>query len=257
MTPPKSIGGLAVWWGVGERTIKRLRKLGAPLGDDTKMMAWLPLQKNIPQAMYQRGEARASGVEPKDEGSTGASSQADWKAFVEQHETAKKEGKNEAPKEALELLIEHRDFAGFCFKSAAKANNKADMKFFAGLLATFEGVIHDAQLRAKKLGIDQGDLFQRTEVERIVFALAYWLLRSTDQHLDALSGKLKALAPGLEAVAVRAVLEPELLSDRFLVPMAQAAKMQNGVSLPDWLVAKMRESCGDFLENGEKEFDAH
>jgi hypothetical protein len=248
--PPKSTGGLAVHWRVGEATIKRWRTKGAPLTSDEEMAAWFATQNSVPPVALARAKELATGATAA--GGPPANSDAEWKAFVEQS----KLDATDTPKQSLASITRARDFAAFRFMEAAKTNNRSDMKFYADLLSTFDGVVHDAQLRAKKLGIDQGELLPRPEVERIVFALGYWLMRAADLQLDALTGRLKALAPGLAAEAVRGVLEPELLSMRFLEPFARAAKIQSGVSLPEWFVAKMRETAGDYLENGEKSFEA-
>jgi hypothetical protein len=128
------------------------------------------------------------------------------------------------------------------------------MAFYRQELTTFEGLLHDALLRAKKLNLDAGDLLPRAEVERILFALGFWLMRCVDRHLDTLTARLQLLAPDLPAEPVRTVLEAELLTVRFLEPLAKAAKINAGVSLPDWLLAKLRQTCGDYLENGEAAF---
>jgi hypothetical protein len=236
----KTTKELAERWGIEDRQAQRHRKDGVPLDNDADMVRWytsLPTdsQRKLTPEFSRR--IHEVGAKLRVMPGTGA----EWEA--------------DTPKESLADIKEARDFAAFRFKLAAKANDRLDMKAFADLLSTFEGVVHDAELRAKKLGLDAGELLPRPEIERILWALAYWLLRSTDQHLDAISAKLTKLSAGLDDARVRAVLEPELLSQRFLGPFAQASKLQNGVGLPAWVVAKMREAAGDFLEGGEMEFD--
>lgn len=243
--PPKSIGGLAEYYGCSERTIKRHRAAGAPLYDLDAMAEYLPLHSGAPAGMKRKvAEHKAS----KGGGTESLSGDADWAEF-------EKSVRTDDPKEAMEKIARARDFAAFKFEKASRLNDKEEMGFYANLLSKFEGVFHDAALRAKKLGLDDGELLPRPEVERIAWALAYWTLRAVDQNMDALTSKLTALSPGFDAAKVRAVLEPELLSARFLTPYARAAKIQSGVSIPVWLVAKMRESCGDFIENGEAAFN--
>lgn len=243
--PPETIVGLVDYYECSESTIKRHRAKGAPLNDLDAMLNWLPNQKDAPAGMKRKlaeYKAQRSGDSPQLTGD------ADWAEF-------EKMARTDDPKESMVKIARARDFVAFKFEKASRANERDDMGFYANLLAKFEGVFHDAQLRAKKLGIDDGELLPRPEVERIAWAIAYWLLRATDQNLDALTSKLTALSPGFDAAPVRAVLEPELLSARFLIPFARAAKIQSGVTIPQWLYDKMKESTGDFLENGEREFE--
>lgn len=244
--PPRSVAGQAEFYRVTPRTIDRWRAREAPLLDVAAMIEWAPNQKSLPDSFLAR-IAELKAMQPGGK-KTAMEGDADWQEFISQ-------ARSGDAKESLEKLALARDFASFKFEKASRATDKDNMKFYAELLSKFEGVFHDAQLRARKLGIDEGELLPRSEVERITWAVAYWLLRATDQHLDAITSKLKALSPGLDAEPVRAVLEPELLSCRFLEPFAKAARIQSGVGLPGWLFAKMRESAGDFLEAGEKQFD--
>jgi hypothetical protein len=209
-------------------------------------LKWADGRERLPQGFAERCEElkeKAKGV------GIPATAAEDWSEFELLIRT-------ESPQEAMVKITKARDWAYFKLEKAAKADDKKGVKFYGDLLGKMEAILHDAILRAKRLGLDSGELLPRPEIERILWALAYWILRSTDQHLDAISAKLTKLSAGLDDARVRAVLEPELLSQRFLGPFAQAAKLQNGVGLPQWVVAKMRESAGDFLEGGEKQFDA-
>lgn len=242
-----SLQELADYWRVKVRTISRWKLMAppGPMRDVAAMVEWSAGQYKLSTACRKRiDELRnALGVSPLEK------KNVDW-----EQSQAKSPAKDN-PDAALAAILRARDFAAWKFEQAARNNVRPDMKFYADLLSQFEGVIHDAQLRARKLGIDDGELLPRPEVERVVWALAYWLLRSTDQHLDALTSALTVIAPGLEGEAVRRVLESELLSNRFLVPFAKAARVQGGVTLPTWLVAKMREATGDFLKKGSERFD--
>jgi hypothetical protein len=228
---------------VGERTIKRWAAKGAPLQDEDGMAEWSKGQTNLPAGFLEWLDERKRGLSP-DQPTT----LSDWAEF-------EKLVRSDDPKDAMAKIAKARDFAAFMLEKAWKAENRKDQKHFSDLLAKMESCLHDALLRSKKLGIDSGELLPRPEVERVLWALAYWLLRSADQHQDALTTKLTALSPGLAAGPVRAILDPELLSTRFLTPFAYAAKLQGGVGLPAWVVAKMREAAGDFLENGEQHFE--
>lgn len=251
--PPKSIGGLAVHWRVGEATIKRWRAKGAPLHDDRAAAQWVLSQRNMTPAAAARAR-QLMGDAPAD--TPGASpptpryTQSEWDALVKQAELEA----DRNPQASLVSLKRASAVARFLYERAAMADNRADMKFYREELMTFEGLLHDALLRAKKLNLDAGELLPRAEVERIIFALGFWLMRCVDLQLDVLTSRLRTLSAELPAEPVRTVLEAELLNLRVLEPMARAAKIAAGVSLPEWVVAKMRQTCGDYLENGEAAF---
>lgn len=121
------------------------------------------------------------------------------------------------------------------------------------LLIETTNSIRQNKLAAEKLGLDRGDIISFEEMDRIIAAFGFWTMRQIELHLDAISGKLAALSPGFEKKLVRAVLEPELLSERFLVAFAKASK-PSGVSLPARAVAKLKQTVGDYLEDGERLF---
>jgi hypothetical protein len=235
--------------GCSTPTLTTWRRAGAPISDDAPLRDWLvSVGKRVPDALLRRINEAGEKEDP----AAPKSDPAAWEEFLKQAGAKL----DDNPKAALGELTRARGFASFMWERAAKAGNRSEVKFWADQLAKFEGVLHDAQLRAKKLGIDSGDLLPKAEVERIAWALAFWLMRSTDQHLDALTSKLSKLFPGAAPEDIRRALEPELLTDRWLVPFAKAAKIQAGTTVPDWLVSKMREATGDFIERGEAAFDA-
>lgn len=249
---PTSVDGLAGFWRVNPRTIIQWRSEAAPLHNVEELAVWATKKKRLPQGFVARlGELRA----PSARGESGVG--ADGRQKATDWETFEKTARTDDPNEAMVKIAKARDFASYKFELAAKKGDAADLKFYGDLLAKMEGVLHDAQLRAKKLGLDEGDLIPRVEVERILWSVGYWLMRAADLNLDALSSRLEAMAPGLSGKAVRKALEGELLSDRFLVPFARAASIQAGVTVPEWAVAPMRKACGDYLEDGEKAFDAY
>jgi hypothetical protein len=242
--PPRDVAGQAAWWCLNQRQSLRYRNDGVPLHSRDLTLKWAEGREKLPQGFARRCEELRAGLKKEIPGAA----DKDWAEFELMI-------RSESPQEAMTKITKARDWAYFKLEKAAKANDKKGEKFYGDLLGKMEAILHDAILRAKRLGIDSGELLPRPEVERILWALAFWLLRSADQHQDALTTKLTALSPGLAAGPVRAILDPELLSTRFLTPFAYAAKLQSGVGLPAWVVAKMREAAGDFLEGGEKQFD--
>lgn len=156
-------------------------------------------------------------------------------------------------KAQLKSLEMFRDGYALKLDEALRTSDNGAVKRWNELLIETTNAIRQNQLAAEKLGINHGDIISFAEMDRIIWALGFWLLRSTDLHLDALALKLAALSPGFDPKAVRAVLEPELLSNRFLVPFAKASKA-SGVSLPARAIEKLKTVCGDFLDRGEEAF---
>lgn len=154
-------------------------------------------------------------------------------------------------KEQIKSLEMFRDGYAMKLDDALARQDHAEVDRWNELLIKTTNSIRQNKLAADQLGLDRGDIISFDEMDRIIAAFGYWTMRAIEQHLDALSGKLAALSPGFEKKNVRAVLEPELLSLRFLVPFAKSAK-PSGIALPARAVAKLKQTAGDYLEDGER-----
>ena len=118
-------------------------------------------------------------------------------------------------------------------------------------MAKMEGTLHDAQLRAKKLGIDSGDLVRRDELERPAKFLGYHLLRCADAALGQLAKLLTERDPSLPPLTVgevREMGEPLLLTALVLQPIAKAMEGDNGAAPPRWLVEAMKAGMEEVIE---------
>jgi hypothetical protein len=244
-TPGNSIGGQSVFWGVSEGTVKRGRVEGVPY-HSVEEMAVYAQGRPVPKAVRKRLKASrrpTTAALPVDN--------PDWIEF-------EKQARTDDPKESMAKIAKARDFAAFMFEKAGREPPSQEaqdrLKFYSDLLARMESCLHDALLRGRKLGIDTGELIPKVEVERLVFAMAWWLMRCVDDSLDAMCAKLSALSPGMEPKAVRNLIEPFLMSAMILEPLARA-DIACGVQIPTWLSQKMRTTAGDYLENGEAMFD--
>lgn len=124
----------------------------------------------------------------------------------------------------------------------------------AGRLA---GIIHDEETRAARLGRDLGDLLPRTDAERLARALGYWLLQSADHLRRTLTPALSAAAAAgpLAPADFDRHLDPALLRALILEPLARAATVNAGTTLPPWFIAALRESTAATLEDGAALFD--
>ena len=238
--PPKDVAGLAGFYRTTERNIVRYRAKFAPLDDPIKFKAWIGTQASAPEALLERLEdfPDSAGSEPS------FPDAADWEDFEKQARTAD-------PNDAMAKISKVRDWAFFQFEKASKLKKKKDEKFYSDLLAKMEGTLHDAQLRAKKLGLEAGDLVPRAELENVARFLAYHLLRCADGALAKLS---KAIAerdpsyPPITAQEVVALGEPLMITAMVFEPMERAMLGDNGAAPPEWLVAAMKEGREEVIE---------
>jgi len=236
--------------GVNPKTVWRWHKKGVPIYDLVALQEWAVRQRKLPVGFLARvADLRAGKADsPAGEAETGRSeppageSSKDWEEFLAQ--AGSKTGDESDSKASMVALARARDFAAFMFEKAAKADAKAVMKFYSDLIAKMEGVIHDAQLRAKRLGIDAGELYPRAEHERVISAWTYHAMRCIDRALPALCRK----CIGLEsASALRAVLEPALLREAYYEPFQHAMTTATGNTMPEWFVETLTESVANFV----------
>ena len=219
------------------RNISRYKSRGAPVNDPVQFREWVGRQQSAPDGLLARLDELV-GVERDGAGGT------DWEEFEKQVRTAD-------PNDAMAKIGKARDWAYFQFERASKTKKKRDEKFYSDLLAKMEGTLHDAQLRAKKLGIDSGDLVRRDELERPARFLGYHLLRCADAALGQLARQLTERDPSLPPLTVgevRAMGEPLLLTALVFQPLVKAMEGDNGAAPPRWLVEAMKAGMEEVVE---------
>ena len=62
---PQDNAGRAIWWRVGERTIKRLLVLGAPLHSAEEMIAWAKERTGVPAGIIAKLNELQGNAEPE------------------------------------------------------------------------------------------------------------------------------------------------------------------------------------------------
>jgi hypothetical protein len=248
----------ADFWRVTQRTIQRWR-IAATRGEMPspdqidEMLQWQLTASRPPGDFVKRcSEIRLKRAHPA---ATGAASyrgagpvDPEWQKF---RETLAASGPKDHQAQIRDLEV-FRDGYAYKLELAINRGAEAEIKQWNALLIDTSNAIRQAKLAADKLGLEAGELLPRPVVEHLLRALAYWNLRGIDAHLDALSRRLLNLSFPEEA---RRILEPELLSSRFLHPFARAAKVASHHALPPWAVATLRDATDDLLENGAAEFD--
>jgi hypothetical protein len=171
----------------------------------------------------------------------------DYAAFLCSHPAPPPDASNVIPS-----LRHRRAFADYKLGLAQSRGDLSGVKDATDALKLISSVLYDEETLSSRLGREAGEMLPRPAAEALIAALAYWSLRAVDGHLDHLSRRLINLSFPEEA---RAVLEPELLSSRFLVPFARSAAHAARNSLPSWALAKLRDTTDDYLEHGAAHFD--
>ena len=171
----------------------------------------------------------------------------DYAAFLCSHPAPPPDASNVIPS-----LRHRRAFADYKLGLAQSRGDLSGVKDATDALKLISSVLYDEETLSSRLGREAGEMLPRPAAEALIAALAYWSLRAVDGHLDHLSRRLINLSYPEEA---RALLEPELLSARFLVPFARAAATPARNTLPPWLHAKLRDTVDDYLDHGAAHFD--
>ena len=172
---------------------------------------------------------------------------ADYAAFLCSHPAPPPDASNVIPS-----LRHRRAFADYKLGLAQSRGDLSGVKDATDALKLISSVLYDEETLSSRLGREAGEMLPRPAAEALIAALAYWSLRAVDGHLDHLSRRLINLSFPEEA---RAILEPELLSSRFLVPFARSAAHAARNSLPSWALEKLRDTTDDYLEHGFAHFD--
>ena len=253
---------LARFWGVTARTISRWLTQSPPIpaDDANSMIKWyFSLSQERQSKFTQKFRDRIfeltkqSGQVPVQNGG-GDSRQAvneDYRDFLATYDP------KTGGKDALAVLEKNRAYWAFKLDRAQQQNDRVSIDFATKQHLRFESAIHDAQLRAKRLGLDQGELLARSEAERVFCAVAYWQMRCTDEALHDLGAQIAAASAAgpLPAEELERIIEPVLLTAKVLVPLTRAIQVNSSMKLPEWAVASMKKVIGEMLENGEEQFD--
>lgn len=276
----------AAFWRVSLRTMQAMKKRRLPVGDVAAMVRWfatltaasqtkltpsfrrrvtevrLELDRSTSasgRASSPRAPGTALGGPPAPHG-TGHSSHSDLPTDPDlaafEADYASRTGQS-TERDALAALKKETAFLLYKKDQCRARGDEAGVDDAINRLAKNESLVHDAALRAQKLGLELGDVLPAAEVDRIFRALAYWLLRATDELLADLCPRLAAASASgpLFREEVRAHLEPALLAARLLAPLVRAAQLDAGTALPRRCIAALRESLAATLDDGAAAFE--
>ena len=147
----------------------------------------------------------------------------------------------------LNGLQKHLDWADRQLRVAQSIHNQADVLTYSRLYRELNSAVVANRLAQAKLGIDTGELIPRAEFARLAYALASRAALGIQRLRDKVAPSL-VHRDSAEEVAER--LEPTLIADLFVAPMARAANLAAGVGLPAWVVDEITRAVADHVATG-------
>lgn len=225
---PPDNAGRAVYWRVGERTIKRLLVLGAPLHSVEEMIVWAKDRHDVPAGILSK---------LRDEQGLPASDSEDLAEFKKTYDP-----KQEADTQAQ--LKELQAYQLYKVKKAQERGDAAAVMAATKLLTHFSNVINDEELRAFRLGKETGDIIQRAEVESYLHAINYWHIRCIDEYTAEVVPELVQLAAAgkLDRDSIKATITSPLIDGRIVKPIDRALSSTSGMRLPAWFAECITKS---------------
>lgn len=233
---PADVEGQAAFWRINRKTILRWRNAGAPITDIPAMIEWAR-KKDVPEGFAAKvGELTGTANLP-------AQTESDWAELEEKL-------RNLDPKASMENIERLVALVTLKFNKASQSGDRKGEKHYGDLVAKFEAVKHDALLRAKKLGIDSGELIKRELVAAYAESLGFWLLRGADEAINEITPKLiAASARGqLGRDTIIEILEPALLGSRVVNPLTRSTTTTANNAVPDWLADAIKRGLAQVIE---------
>ena len=131
-------------------------------------------------------------------------------------------------------LEDMRDYYSAQLDAATKSSvvDHERIKFWNDLLLKADESIRKSQAHEKKLGIEQGELLQRSEVERILCNVAYTGNACIDKYSKQIAQRLSNKTPA----EVHRVLKPTLVALTLFEAMKKVAKCPGEINLPQWVI---------------------
>ena len=123
--------------------------------------------------------------------------------------------------------------------------DEAGVSFYLEKCLKVRKSIQDAEIHARKMGLDEGQIINRDEFERLMFAMGFWMLRGVDLDLKHLAPKLLELHFVEEAYGV---LDRYFVRTRFLSAFSKSITQESGVSLPLWCYEILKATVDTFWE---------
>jgi transcriptional regulator with XRE-family HTH domain len=213
---------IADTFGVGQKMVSRWKQQGAPMNDMQALCKWLRLNR---QRMPKELKAGIERLEKQ------SSNNATKKILVEG--------------EDRKTLEDFRDYYVEQLNVATKADLADEVKHWNDLLLKAEKCIRESEAHIKKLGIEEGEMMPREEIERIIQAMIYG-------GNACVRGQIKEIAEVLAAESSPAqiyeMLSPAILGGRIFEGLKVLTKSESQVKLPIWIVECFQSEGENYLK---------
>lgn len=239
---------LAARWRLDLRAAQRMKAAGVPLHDDAAMVRWfIKLPPDTQRKLTPEFTRTIRAINAGDV-SEGEGGDVEWQKFLQMV------GDNGTPdhRKQVRALETFRDGYAYKLSRANERGDQAQINFYNRLLVETSQAIKHEKLIALKLGIDEGDLYSASDVDRLGRAVAFWLMHGADMMITQISAALAA--SGIERETVRRAIDPLVLDARVLAPMVRACQVNAPIALPERFVDSFREALASIAEDGAGEF---
>lgn len=173
----------------------------------------------------------------------------DWKEF----EAVEKSGRYQPHRGAEPNASRLCHYYAFRAEKAARLNDGVSEKLYSEIHTRYAQLVRQQQLAADKLGMESGELIQRSEVERIEAARMAVSMVSLGSSIDALATRISEL-PAMSLQAIRAELEAWLVSGAIVRPYQRMSTATHQLNIPSWYSEAMKREVSQYV--AQKDIDA-
>lgn len=217
--PRKTHKHYADEFGVPYNTFQTWLKEGAPYQNEAKMITWLLGLKRMAPGAKKWLESKGVNV------------------------SARKSKKKSVPK-GLTTAEDFRDYYKAKLAEAIEVGDKNQVEFWAKLHLQYDESIRRNEAHAAKLGIDNGTVLPRAEVERILRAVIYAGNACVQGALTAICEKLSGIN---EPAEVYRILKPAIVGGRLFAGFEKVKNAPGQPGLPDWIIACVVEESKQYI----------
>lgn len=222
---------LSKFYGVTVKTIQRWKQSDAPLDNPQRMVTWLLSRKRVPpgaQSWLEKQQRQKPNNHLPDQ-------------------APMPNNYDEADGDTGEVrsLEERREEIDRKLDLATRQNNEVAIKLWMELLIKVDESLRRDQAHQKKLGLDQGELMPRPEVERLLRAVAYAGNACIEGALQQICEQVVAFDYPEEAYHY---LKPLLLGGRLFAGFSKVARTPGGPNIPIWATEAIKAEASNYLE---------
>lgn len=137
--------------------------------------------------------------------------------------------------------------------ASSKLNDRAAVSYWQDRYLKNEKAIRDAEVHARKMGVDEGEVITREVFSKWSYALAFALVRSVEVDQRGLVQQIAK--DELEMATLYEPVERFLMRSRFLKAFSSSVERMSGVSLPRWFFEEISKGVEAFFECDRSDAD--